>query len=127
MRLDEIAQAPVSITIEESGKSTPLNIPKFDLQDFIDWGAEVDSHRETSATRDLDPVDKFKLLSIYPMIPTDMNELESRIRTPAGIKRVLEVCLKKAGKDSAFIARFIRLVPHDDQKLLVQRLTDTAP
>lgn len=130
MRIDQTAQAPVGIQIETKQldgtfKSEVLLIPKFDFDDFVAWAAVIDAEREHKATESLEPVDKFKLLTLYPMMPIDVGDLNNWIETPKGISYIIEVCLIKAGKDKAFIENFRKFIPRPQQRILAHRLADS--
>jgi hypothetical protein len=95
----QITQAPITVTIqdpEHPEKSEILTIPKFPLSQITEWAAEIAEAYENKATDGLDDIRKREYLTMYPTIPPSIEEMKRHLRTPPGIRRVLDYCIPKA-------------------------------
>lgn len=92
MYLNQVAQAPLIVNFEQ----WRIQVPKFKTKDWIDWANEIDTGRSDNATKDLTPEQRFRLLSAYNILPTDVGELRNWVDTPKGTIRVVRVCLQRA-------------------------------
>lgn len=132
MQFDQASGAP--IVIEFGGNR--ISIPKFSLDDFVAWSAEMDAAREKKATDGMTREERFRVLSFYNVMPADAEELKALARVPFGMKRINSTCIPRAkiiAKDdkpiepqpiTAELQAAILSAPLDDQKRLAVLLAD---
>jgi hypothetical protein len=92
MFFNQAFQAPVVIEID----GERISIPKFTIDDFTAWGAELDVAREKKLTAGMDLDRRFHFLAFYNVLPMELGDLRRLARSPAGIKRIVAVCIARA-------------------------------
>lgn len=88
-------QALQSPVIAQIG-NVKVSIPKLTLDDAIVWSELVKCERIERDTAEMEPHRKREFLAFYPPIAPDAEELRRLLRTPAGVKFVLEKQWPKA-------------------------------
>lgn len=88
----QAAQADVAIRL---GKYKFL-VPKFEMDDVVQWGVEVAETQNELHTRDFDEVRKQEWNAFYGRMSLTFDELKRLLRTPLGVEKVFKTCMKKA-------------------------------
>lgn len=100
MYISQVSQVPVIVNF--GGRR--IQIPKFKTKDWIDWANELDTARADNATKNLNPEQRFRLLTAYNILPTDVGELRNWVDTPKGTIRVVKTCLQRATVIGRYLA-----------------------
>lgn len=85
MRFNIANKAPVTVSIAGTDYQLPLMRRPF----WVKWASELDAKRTAEATEGLSPMERAKLLLIYPIEPTMHADLTKRISTPEGTGRII--------------------------------------
>lgn len=83
---------PVTVVIGD----VLVEIPRFTVRDFADWGEELKQKFVEQATSHLDDEKKTEYLAFYPILPPTRSELRRSASTDEGMDRIIRTCLKKA-------------------------------
>lgn len=102
MQFLQIMQAPVVIGLPEFVDPLPpapartLIIPKFTIDDFVEWGSELEAALIQRVTENLDDTRRREYLSLYPPAQPDIQEFHRHARTIPGMQRIARTCLRRA-------------------------------
>lgn len=88
----QAAQAPVIVKLGEE----LLTIPKYTMEDIVEWGQGLADQRAEAATAEMDEVKRREFYTFYPPTPPPLEELKRLLRTPPGITDVVTKCLMRA-------------------------------
>jgi hypothetical protein len=88
----QAVQAPVPVTLG----SVKLVIPKFEMDDLVQWAAKSAEEKNTVATEGMDDSRRAQYMAFYGQISVDFEEAKRLVRTPLGVEHVLRVCLPRA-------------------------------
>jgi len=125
MFFNQAMQAPV--VIEIGGER--ISIPKFTIDDFTAWGAELDTAREKKLTQGMDEEKRFRFMSFYNLLPMELGDLHRLTRSPQGVKRVVRICLQRAAiiaRDGTSIDPPEPLAPEKQRLILSAHFQDLA-
>ena len=93
MRFNIANKAPIVVTIA----GTEYKLPPVTRRFWVEWASGIDAARMEAATANLEPLQKAKMLMVYPVEPVGHAELTRRIYTPDGTGRIIRESATKAG------------------------------
>lgn len=119
MNFSTAFDSPVVVKID----GEELKLPRFTVNDFVEWGAALDAERLEKATADFDEDQKFRAIAYGGVNPIDFHQLTYLVQTPAGILHIDRTCMGKAGVSEEKIQRYLAAVKPGDLRFLAMLLT----
>jgi len=98
-------QSRQPIKVRVNGKV--YDFPRFKRRDWREWQIELDAERQESASQNLSPEERARLLLLYPLEPLTKSNMRARLDTLEGSGRVFGVCAAKAGVPEAEIKAIV--------------------